>query len=110
MDCPGIEPGFPSVVKSTSVMKFGRVVCLLVAPFGMMCTVFVYVTFVACHNETRPEMLDENARTLCVRLVSHKRRDPRSFARGFVGKSKYADSPRYLVYISACDNTATAKT
>jgi hypothetical protein len=103
MDCPGIEPGFPSIVTFTSVMHLGRVLCLLVASYGaaflFLRTVFIYVT---CCEETRLEMPDENAES----FVSHKCKDPRSFAREFVGNSKCAGSPRYLIY----DNTAMAKT
>jgi ATP/ADP translocase len=88
MDCPGIEPGFPIVVTFASVMQLGRVLCLFVASylaiFSFFCTVFIYVTFVTYHKETILEMLDENAEP----FVSHKRKDPRSFAREFVGKSK----------------------
>jgi len=76
MDCPGIEPGFPSVVTFTSVMQLGRVLFLFVASYGaifsFLCTVFIYVTFVTCHKETKLEMLDENAEP----FICHKRKDP----------------------------------
>ena len=78
----GLNLGFRSLF--TSVMQLGRVLCLFVASyhaiFSFLCTVFIYVTFVTCHKETRLEMLDENAEP----FVSHKRKNPRSFAREFV--------------------------
>lgn len=88
------------------MLQLGRVLYLFVVSYGaifsFLCTVFMYVTFVTCHKEIRLEMLDENAEP----FVSLKRKDRRSFAREFVGKSKGAASPRYLI----CDNTAMAKT
>ena len=73
MDCPGTESGFPSVVKFTSVMNLGRVLCLFLASYGaifsFLCTVFICAAFVTSHKETRCEMLDENAEP----FISHKR-------------------------------------
>ena len=106
MDCSGFEPGLPSVVTFISVTQLGRVLCLFVAShgtiFSFLCTIFIYVTFVTCHKEIRLEMLDENAEP----FVSQKRKDPRPFAPEFVGKSKCAGSPPYLI----CENIAVAKT